>query len=257
MRSTFVETSNYSNFMKVLGRVEARGARETCMIVVDGKPGLGKTATMNRWMTQTGSIYLRAHESWTYNWFMQELLTELGVKDFPINPRERFAMAVDLMEARADASAERGMTFGMVIDECDLVSRKPSVMEGIRAFSDLRGMPTILVGMGKLRDNLRRFQQIESRVGSNKAEFLPATLEDARALVKGLCEVPVADDMIQLIWKLSKGFNREMVDAIKNVERFGFRINPGPDGVTMADMRGQLLMNNRETGKDIFVPEVI
>jgi len=48
-----------------------------------------------------------------------------------------------------------------------------------------------------------------------------------------------------------------MVDAIKHVERFGFRASPGPEGVTMADMRGQLIMNNRDTGKDIFVPEVL
>jgi hypothetical protein len=167
----------------------------------------------------------------------------------------RFELAITLMQARAEAAAEIGKVWGFVVDECDLVSRNPQIMEGVRMFSDLLEMPTVLVGMGKLRDNLWRFQQIESRA-PNKVEFRPASPADAAALVRGLCEVPVADDLIGLIWKLSKGFSREMVDAIKAVERFGFRIDPGPESVTVADMAGQPLMNNRETGQQILVPEV-
>ena len=60
MRDTFVETSNYRKFMAALTKVDERGAEEACMVVIDGKPGLGKTATMARWVSQTQSIYLRA-----------------------------------------------------------------------------------------------------------------------------------------------------------------------------------------------------
>lgn len=254
MKSTFVETSNYRLFLEALSRVDDRGAPEACLVVVDGKPGLGKTAVMNRWVSQTGSLYVRAQMGWDYNWFIRSVLHELGVQDPPRGREARFRLAITLMQARADAAAEVGKVWGFVVDECDLVSRNPQIMEGIRMFSDLLEMPTVLVGMGKLRDNLRRFAQIESRA-PNKVEFKPAPLTDATALVRGLCEVPVADDLIGLIWKLSKGFSREMVDAIKAVERFGFRIDPGPKGVTVADMAGQPLMNNRETGQQIMVPE--
>lgn len=254
MKSTFVETSNYRLFLEALSRVDDRGAMEACLVVVDGKPGLGKTATMSRWVAQTASLYLRAQMGWDYNWFVHSVLTELGVQDPPRGRRARFELAITLMQARAEAAAEIGKVWGFVVDECDLVSRNPQIMEGIRIFSDLQQMPTVLVGMGKLRDNLRRFQQIESRA-PNKVEFKPATQADAAALVHGLCEVPVADDLIALIWKLSKGYSREMVDAIKAVERFGFRIDPGPRGVSVADMAGQPLMNNRETGQQIIVPE--
>ena len=53
------------------------------------------------------------------------------------------------------------------------------------------------------------------------------------------------------------GFSREMIEAISAIERFGQRFAPGPDGITQADMAGQAIMNNRETGKPIIVPEVI
>ena len=49
--------------------------------------------------------------------------------------------------------------------------------------------------------------------------------------------------------------NIEILDAIKAIERFGLRMEPGPDGVTMADMQGQPLMSNREGGR-ISVPKV-
>lgn len=253
MKPIFVETSNYRKFMAALTRVNDRGAQEACMVVVDGKPGLGKTKAMSRWVAQTGSIYLRAQKGWDYSWFMQELLVELAVVEPIRGRRDRFARVLQELTVRAEQAALDDQTFGLVIDECDLVSGQAEIMEAIRGISDLRFLPTILVGMGKLRDNLRRFPQIESRA-PNKVEFLPAPLQDATALIRGLCEVPVADDLIGYVWKVSRGFSREISDAIKSIERLGLRIDLGPDGVTMADMAGQVIMSNRDTGKDIVVP---
>ncbi|WP_028710387.1 AAA family ATPase [Paracoccus pantotrophus] len=255
MKAEFVETSNYRRFTSALTRLDDRGAVEACMVVVDGKPGLGKTATMSRWTAQTGSIYLRAQRGWDYSWFIQELLAELSITNVPRSRRDRFRLVIERLDDLATDATLEGRAFSLVVDEADLISGKPEVMEAIRGISDLRFLPTILVGMGKLRDNLRRFPQIESRA-PNKVEFLPATREDATALVRGLCEVPVAPDLIDFVWRLSKGFSREMVEAIKAIERFGMRIDYGPEGVTHADMVGQVIMNNRENGKPIIVPEV-
>lgn len=255
MRPEFVETSNYRRFTAALTRLDERGAPEACMVVVDGKPGLGKTATMARWAAQTGSIYLCAQQGWDYGWLIRELLAELSVTDIPRDKRARFSLIIRRLGDLASAAALEGRPFSMIIDEADRISGRPELMETIRGISDIQQLPTILVGMGKLRDNLRRFPQIESRA-PNKVEFRPVTLEDATALVRGLSEVPVADDLIRFVWKLSQGYSREMVDAIRAIERFGLRIDPGPEGVTMADMAGQPIMNNRETGKPIIVPEV-
>lgn len=255
MKNAFVETSNYRRFTSALTRLDDRGAEEACMVVVDGKPGLGKTATMSRWTTQTGSIYLRAQKGWDYSWFIQEILAELSITNVPNRKRDRFRLVIERLDDLGTSAALEGRPFSLVIDEADLISSKPEVMEGIRGISDLKFLPTILVGMGKLRDHLRRFPQIESRA-PNKVEFLPATLDDARDLITGLCQVPVAPDLVEFVWKVSKGFSREMVEAIRAIERFGQRMDIGPEGVTTGDMAGQPIMNNRDTGRPIIVTEV-
>lgn len=253
MRPTFVETSNVRAFYGALKKVNERGAEEACLVVVDGKPGLGKTTTINRWCTQTGSVYLRAQKGWDYSWFVQELLAELGVDPKSVRGRrDRFARVLAELQDRAERAALRDQTFGLVIDECDLVSSRGEIMEGIRGISDLKFLPTILVGMGNLRDNLRKFPQIESR-SPNKVAFTQATFEDARALIEGRCEVPVAADLISYVHKASRGFNREILDAIAHIERFGMRADIGDGGVTIEDMHGQPIMTDRVTGKEIFV----
>lgn len=254
MRDTFVETSNVRRFMGALKTLDERGAIEACMVVVDGKPGLGKTTTLSRWVTQTGSIYLRAQKGWDYSWFIQDLLTELSVSYQQIRgKRERFARVIAELQVRAEQAALEGKTFGLVIDECDLVSSRAEIMEAIRGVSDIQFMPTILVGMGRLRDNLRRFPQIESRA-PNKVEFQAASLEDVTALIRGRCEVPVAPDLVAFVARVSKGYNREILDAIANIERFGRRMEPDAGGVTLVDMAGQVIMNDRALGKPILVP---
>lgn len=257
MRPTFVETSNVRAFYGALKKVNERGAEEACLVVVDGKPGLGKTTTINRWCAQTGSVYLRAQKGWDYSWFVQELLAELGVDPESIRgPRKRFARVLSELQDRAERAALRDQTFGLVIDECDLVSSRGEIMEGIRGISDLQFLPTILVGMGRLRDNLRKFPQIESR-SPNKVAFEQASIEDARALIEGRCEVPVAPDLTQYVWRASRGFNREILDAIAHIERFGRRANIDQSGVTIDDMVGQPIMTDRTTGKEIFVTGVL
>ncbi|MCI5041030.1 MAG: ATP-binding protein [Donghicola eburneus] len=258
MRKAFVETENYRRFVGALKSLDERGAVEACLVVVDGQPGLGKTTTLSRWVAQTGSVYMRAQKGWDYNWFIKDLLTELGVSYQTIRgKREKFARVMEELQNRADHAALAGEVFGLVIDECDLVSRRAEIMEAIRGISDLRFLPTILVGMGQLRDDLRRFPQIESRA-PNKVKFEASSLEDTASLIHNLCEVPVADDLVEFVWRASRGLNREILDAIMSIERFGRRFDPDPDGtgggVTMADMAGQPIMNDRAKGMPIMVP---
>lgn len=255
MRAQFVETENYRRFTGALKSLDERGAEEACIVIVDGKPGLGKTTTLSRWVAQTGSVYLRAQRGWDYNWFMKDLLAELGVSPESIRGRrDRFARVISELQSRSEQAAFEDRVFGLVIDECDLISRRLEIMEAIRAISDLQFLPTILVGMGKLRDDLRRYPQIESRA-PNKVAFSALGLDDTRALIAGRCEVPVAEDLVAFVAKASRGFSREILDAIMSIERFGRRSDPGPDGVTLTEMAGQPLMTDRNTGREIMAPK--
>ena len=49
MKRTFVKTTNASRFLSGVQALNQRGAEEACLVVVDGEPGLGKSAVIQWW----------------------------------------------------------------------------------------------------------------------------------------------------------------------------------------------------------------
>lgn len=248
MRNQFVTTSNVARFLSAYTALEQRGAGEACLMVIDGYPGHGKTSVTDWWATQNDAVFLRAKAEWTPRWMLQELLEVMSVV-----PRhsfqDRFRQAIDgLMERHRQAVIER-RPFGIIIDEVDHISRSAKILETLRDLSDLLEIPFIFVGMGKVRANLTRFPQVASRVGQY-VEFQPASRDDVNKLVSGLCEVEVADDMIEFLHRVSKGRIREIKEGLMAIERFG-RHNNG--AVSRRDMAGEVLLNSRENGRPIKV----
>lgn len=252
MKRQFVKTSNTEIFLAGLGALENRGAEEACLMVVDGEPGLGKTTIIQWWTTQTDSVFLRAKKEWTPAWFMRELLGSLGVV-----PRYSFEkmyqQAIEQLVVLATDAERNERTFAVVIDEVDHISRNARLLETIRDLSDMLEIPFILVGMGKVRDNLTRFKQISSRV-ARYVQFQPASTQDVRTMVNAVCEVPVSENLIELLRKESGGKLREIKEGINNIEKFGKR-NAGQT-VDVTQMAGQVLLNDRKTGREIKVRSV-
>jgi len=249
MRSTFVNTDNYKRFLAGLLSLNDRGASEACFLVIDGDPGLGKTTIIHRWVTQEGCIYLRAKKEWTPAWMLRELLGLLRVA--PEHSFERmYRQALAALAEKAKAAARDGTTYAVVVDEADHICRRESMLETLRDLSDMLEIPFILVGMGRIRSSLTRFRQISSRVGQ-PVEFRPCELHDVQALVTGLCEVPVGDDLVGFLARVSEGYTREIKEGVAAIERFGRR-NPG-QVVDCALMDGQTLLVDRRTGNPIRV----
>lgn len=253
MRHAFVPTSNVHAFMTALGELKQRGAEETCLLVVDGKPGRGKTATLTWWCAQTGSVYVRAKAEWTPPWMLREILGALNVR--PEHSFERmYAQVLEALGSRARAAERDGEDFGLVIDEADHIVRSAKMVDTIRDISDMLEIPTILVGMGRIRSGLTRTEQTASRV-FRYVPFAEATADDAAKLVQGLCEVEVAPDLVAFLHRASGGLAREIKEGIAAIERFGKRrAAAGEEGpVTLAGMSGQPLMLDRRTGQPITV----
>jgi len=255
MKNTFVETGNVRRFLSALSALDARGAQEACLIVVDGEPGLGKTTTLKHWVAQNNCIYLRAKKEWKPGWFANELLDSIRAEQ-PHSFEKKYAKCLQELAMRQNTALMERRTFGLVIDEADHISSKSAILETIRDISDMIELPTILVGMGKVNEHLKRFPQVLSRV-SQKVKFDRLDVADVRRLVAGRCEVAVAEDLVRFVHHASGGYNREVLEAIASIERFGLRFDAGDDGVTMRDMAGQPLLVNRHTGKTILVPETV
>ncbi|MDO5648360.1 AAA family ATPase [Paracoccus sp. (in: a-proteobacteria)] len=253
MRPSFVETKNYRAFRGALDHLEGRGAEECRLIVVDGAPGLGKTTILQRWAALGSCFYLRAKDDWTTYWLMQELL-EVGRMSAPHGHAARFNSCLQLLAERQRTAEMVGNQFIVVLDEADYISAKPKLMNLVRDLADVSGVCFVLVGMGRIRDNLVRFPQTASRV-SQYVRFEPEDVAGVTAFLATKCEVKVAPCLAAFVASASGGYNREIVEAIKNIERFGLRHPPsGDDGLTMRDMAGQLLLNDRKTGNPITVP---
>lgn len=254
MRNQFVETENVSRFHMALTALRQRGAAECCLVVIDGVPGLGKTTVLNHWVAHTGSIYMRAKVKWSASWMMRELLERLNVP--PQHKFEtNFKTALAELGARLSSADLAKRDFGIVIDEADHISRNREMIDTLRDLSDQLEIPILLVGMGKIRDNLSRFPQIASRV-QYYVRFEQASEKDVRRFVDSLCEVPVDDSVVRFIHKATAGHNREIKEAIANIERFG-RCNPPAEGerLTLSDLTGQMIVNDRRNVKAIRVPE--
>lgn len=250
MKNAFVETDNVRRFQKALSALERRGAREACLMVNDGLPGLGKTTALHRWATQTGAIFVRAKKEWTPSWFLNDLLAQFRISP-PHSYQKRYAAALEAMLQHQTACIVQKKTFAVVIDEADHISRNSRIMESIRDFSDMGDIVFILVGMGKIRDNLTAFPQVASRIGQY-VRFEPATLEDVAAFFSVRCEVPVTDEVIEFTHRVTGGFNREILEAMATVERVGRR--NGGKAVDLGQLAGQPLVNDRRTGAPIIVP---
>lgn len=249
MKKKFVSTENANRFFGAFQKVEERGAEEACLMVVDGVPGLGKTTLVTNWVARNDSILLRAKVEWTPSWLLRELLEELQQR--PAHSfRENFRQCVETIHRRSEQAERAGETFALIIDEADHISGSRKIMDTVRDLTDTCEVPTVLVGMGRLRHGLTRSPQTASRV-AQYVEFHPASAKDCRKLADGLCEVSVADDLLDFLHTQSKGLIREIKEGLTAIERFG-KAN-GLATVDKTAMAGQRLMYDRMSGKPIEV----
>ena len=249
MSKLIVHNRNSEAFLAAIEALEKRGAEEACLMIVDGEPGLGKSAFSQWWAVNTKSIYLRAKKEWTPPWMMRDLLQSLGL--IPLYSFEKmYKQARSQLMLLADEAARENRSFGVIIDEADHISRKGQLLETLRDLSDDLEIPFILIGMGKVRHNLTRFPQVASRVGQYVA-FKPIDLLETIKLAEKSQDIAIDKDLIAFLHQTTKGRLREIKEGLMAFERFAIR-NKRTE-LTLKDMIGQTLFMCRKTGRPIKV----
>lgn len=248
MKNDFVQLSNTAAFLDGFEKVIRRGAAENCFMVVDGKPGYGKTTTAAWFATQNQLPLVRAKAGWRPIWMMQELLETVQVTP-EASYKKIFRQIIDEMSKRNAVAMMEERPFGIIIDEADLIIGSRSLIEELRSVSDLIEVPIVLIGMGKIQDGMKRFPQVSSRTEAT-VEFHALTIDDTKRLVDARGEVSLAPDLLQLLHTQAGGYAREVLSGLASIERVGRRLDRP---ITVADMLGHELLKVRATGATYVV----
>lgn len=211
MKPTFALVSNVERLMAGMAIVHQRGAMEAGMMLVTSEPGFGKTETLRWYVSQQPyAVYVRAKSGWTRHWFLNDLLTALGVSPQRLT-EDMFRQAKSALEARP---------YTVVVDEIEHALADHVVMEAIRDISDATNIPLVLVGMDQVKDRIRsRYPQISSRIAVI-VYFQPVSREDVVKAANTLLDgVQLAEDLVDEIHRQCEGRMRLVMNALGNCER--------------------------------------
>ncbi|MGB0695397.1 MAG: AAA family ATPase [Rhodospirillaceae bacterium] len=247
---TFAVTENVQRVLTLFTELEDRGAREKCLVLVYGSSGVSKTKFSMWFHTQNQYVYrIRAKRKWTASWMMRELLDAFSVE--PEGRMEKmFAQAIRVLGQQHQQAQRTGKPFCVIIDEIDHALRNQDVLETIRDLSDILEAPFLMFGMERANKELKKHKAVFSR--THLIEFKTLSVEDIRKLAEVKAPgVQIEERLIEYIWEYSGGYSREIVDALKKVDRFGRR-NGG--NASIQAMAGTELFVDRDANP-VVVPE--
>jgi DNA transposition AAA+ family ATPase len=206
------------NIQRLVGAYDALESSETGiprMGLVYGVPGSGKSVATAWLMNRTNAILVRAAPTWTLNSMLSSIMTELGM--LPL--RNADSMKTAIVEKMGEDNRP------LFVDEIDMFTnpnvkpqRAGAIIETLRTFHDMSGMPVVLIGMNGVERHLNAYKQVTSRI-AQWVNFQPATFEDAKVLAADICEIDISDDLLTVLHSKSKGNMRLMTVGLSRIER--------------------------------------
>ncbi len=184
MRKQFAITANVKRYLAAVNTLLASPPGVDKFMLVYGHVGLGKTESSIWWKnTQCpDAVFIRIKKAMTTAWLLQELVAELGLP-----PQSRTS---DLFHQVVGELL--GSNRPLILDEIDYVAGKTVLIETLRDIGDMAGTPVVLIGMPEAPGVFSRFPALQRRI-SQVVQFDGLHLEDVRAVLDQICEVPVAD----------------------------------------------------------------
>lgn len=233
MKREFVKTSNSKLFRSHIAQAMARGARESSLVAVTGRPGEGKTITLQNWSSENGGVMLTAQVDWT----PRRMLVDLAEK-LHIDPTSGFERRMEAFIAAKDIS--------VIVDEAGFTLTNNAIcLERLRGITDKSSTLLVLVFMPHdiNRLDVPRLKQLRDRI-STTCDFKKSTLEDVVQACNQLADVPIAPDLAAFILAQTEGCMRLVMNTISRVEGFA-RLREG-------ELRNAPVNLNDIKGLDLF-----
>lgn len=221
MKREFVKTENAKRFRAHVTLQENRGSQESGWIVVQGRPGEGKTRTLHNWAAENGAVMLTAQVDWTVRRMMMELADKLGIEPSPgYERRIEEAIAADEIP--------------IILDEAGFaLSKGAACLERLRGVTDKTCTLIVIVLMEQDVPKLARRTQISSR--ARICEFHKSTLADITNACIQLSEVEISPTLIARIHEETDARMRLVMSAIHVIEAMAKRL--GKKRIELDDVR--------------------
>jgi len=207
MNKIFVKTKNVKGFISLIYSLKNKPDNISKIGLVYGEAGLGKTKTALYLSIQFDAIYVRATNSMTPKWLLEEIAKELD--EIP-----RFYTA-DIFRQCVTALKQNPQM--IIVDEIDYLLADFRTIETLRDLHDETGVPVILVGMKLARHKLKKHMHLFDRI-SEIYNFTDFELADIKQIVEELSEVEITKEAIKLIQSKATSF-RQIVHMIDSFEK--------------------------------------
>lgn len=215
MRHVIAPVKNIVNLQSMYDSLSNRTTGIPGMGLAHGFAGLGKTTAIAALVGNTNALNIVASPIWSPSAMLGQLMRELGS-----NPIRQLSSMMDYIVRQIGASRRT-----LIIDDINFVienrdgRQANQLLEILRAIHDQTNLPILLVGHQGTERLIER-PQLRRRI-SEELEFKPLDMEDARILADTICEVTIADDLLQYLFDEMKGNAGFMTVGLAKIERLG------------------------------------
>lgn len=235
MKHHFVKTENHRRFLSSVAMVENRASPERCILPVIGKPGVGKTRTVDNWGSLNDAVFLEGMPGMGPRYVRDALLAETGIR-----AKGKFAEDV----AFVDFFANGGEPRAIILDECQHgFPDKAQCIEYLRRIAEKARTILIIVCHSSESRLLEKYDHISTRIGCVCTLESPS-LQDASEYARELCEIDLDAALVAEVHKQSGARYRLIADALANLERVAGKL--GRSSLTLADVDGMPLCQDWE-----------
>lgn len=233
MKTHFVKTKNLDRLLAGVHLLDQRGARESAGMVINGRPGDGKTTNLQHWGASVGAVFITCTQGMSPGRLVESIALKLGL------PPTRYL---------DDAIGER-LTLDqtpVLLDEAQFALHDGAAcLERLRGITDKSGTPFVLVMMERDLWRLGQHEQLSSRMAC-RVTFEPADVSDVGEVCGELSEVAIHPELVRRIQAETGGRMRSVLNAISRIEIAARQKDREVMG--LEDMRGIALVDDYRAG---------
>lgn len=210
MRAKTAITKSIKKYLVAMGALEDRNSRSERMCLLWGLSGAGKTTATAYVVNQVHGVFIRAQKIWTMTGMLGAMCESLGGKQVR-NRQPMFDFIVKQLKTKKQS---------LFIDEADYLDE--NLIEVVRDIHDLSKRPIVLIGMDKLRHGLLVNERFMRRI-TQEIVFGPIDMQDAREVCTEVCEVKVADNLLERLHAEADGNVGLIYNGLKAIEALAKR----------------------------------